>query len=121
MSDKVPLAKVVKPCFHGLCEAAKWTPALLASGFGVWSDGPELIDPCVRTGLTLGCVRSDSTPVIGSLSDPLTPCNGHCCLLQHQLMCRCVLMKKDNSGLIYIYKEKWTMYPLPIFQFIMIY
>lgn len=54
-----------------------------SSGSGVLSDWFEVTDPCVRTGLTLGCVRSDSKPA--NVSEDII---NDRCLPQHLLMCR---------------------------------
>ncbi len=46
-----------------------------SAGFGVWSDWPDLNDLCVRTGVLLKWVRSDSESVRVSediITDPLT-------------------------------------------------
>lgn len=67
---------------------AKWTPPLLACGFGIWSDWLELIYPHESTGLTLGSVRADSKSLIVSedvTTDPLihvrvtVVCHNICC------------------------------------------
>ncbi len=37
-----------------------WKLDIHSAGLGVWSDWPDLNDLCVRTGVSLECVRSDS-------------------------------------------------------------
>ncbi len=60
---KVPLGRETEPQFLGFKRKPSGKLDTLSAGFGVWSDWPDLNDLCVRTGVSLECVRSDSERV----------------------------------------------------------
>ncbi len=72
---KVPLGRESEPQFLGFKRKPSGKLDTHSAGFGVWSDWPDLNDLCVRTGVSLERVRSDSESVRVSediISDPLT-------------------------------------------------
>ena len=72
---KVPLARESEPHFLGFRRKPSGKLDTRSAGFGVWSDWPDLNDLCVRTGVSLEWVRSDSEAVRVSediITDPLT-------------------------------------------------
>ena len=72
---KVPVARGAEPHFLGFKRKASGKLDTHSAGFGVWSDWPDLNDLCIRTGVSLEWVRSDSEMVAVSedcISDPLT-------------------------------------------------
>ncbi len=72
---KVPLAREPEPNFLGFKRKPSWNLDTRSAGFGVWSDWPDLNDLCVRTGVSLEWVRSDSETVRVSediITEPLT-------------------------------------------------
>ncbi len=72
---KVPLGRETEPQFLGFKRKPSGKLDTHSAGFGVWSDWPDLNDLCVRTGVSLEWVRSDSESVRVSediISDPLT-------------------------------------------------
>ncbi len=72
---KVPLGRESEPQFLGFKRKPSGKLDTHSAGFGVWSDWPDLNDLCVRTGVSLEWVRSESESVRVSediITDPLT-------------------------------------------------
>ncbi len=72
---KVPLGRESEPQFLGFKRKPSGKLDTHSADFGVWSDWPDLNDLCVRTGVSLEWVRSDSESVRVSediITDPLT-------------------------------------------------
>ncbi len=70
---KVPLGRDTEPQFLGFKRKPSGKLDTHSAGFGVLSDYPDLNDLCVRTRVSLECVRSESVRVSEDIiTDPLT-------------------------------------------------